>query len=64
MTQASQLAVGLFIFLNVVAAVLAYPASFLADKVPKKDLLALGSVVFALACLASVFQTSNYAIWA
>ena len=38
------------------------PSRYFADKISKRNLLALGYVVFALACIASIFETPNYLI--
>jgi MFS family permease len=59
---ASDLAVLLYLILNVAYALTSYPAGFFADKIPKKYLLALGYVFFALACLASVFEVPKISI--
>ncbi len=61
-TRASELAVLLYVILNVIYAIGCYPAGFFADRISKRNLLALGYVVFALACMASIFETPNYLI--
>lgn len=60
-TSATQVALAFYIFLNVIYAAFSYPAGYLADRVPKKNLLAAGYSIFALACIASVFETPDYA---
>ena len=57
-TSASELAVLLYVVLNVVYAVASFPVGHLADIVPKRLLLAFGYVIFALACVASIFESS------
>jgi MFS family permease len=59
---ASELAVFLYLVLNIVYALASFPAGILADRTSKRNLLALGYVVFALACFASVFETSSLSI--
>jgi len=61
-TQASELAVLLYVILNVIYAVGSYPAGYFADRMSKRNLLALGYLVFALACIVSIFETSNYLV--
>ncbi len=61
-SQATELAVLLYVVLNVIYAVGCYPAGYFADKVSKRNLLALGYFVFALACVASIFESANYLI--
>ena len=61
-TRASELAVLLYVILNVIYAIGCYPAGYFADRISKRNLLALGYVVFALACMASIFETPNYLI--
>jgi MFS family permease len=55
-TGAADLAVLLLLVLNIVYAASSYPAGFLADRVPKKTLLAGGYVLFGLACAVSVAE--------
>ncbi len=61
-TRASELAVLLYVVLNIIYAVGCYPAGYLADKVSKRNLLALGYFVFALACVASIFESADYLV--
>ena len=61
-TRASELAILLYVILNVIYALGCYPAGYFADRISKRNLLALGYVVFALACIASIFETPNYLI--
>ena len=61
-TEASELAVLLYVILNAIYAIGCYPAGYFADRISKRNLLALGYVVFALACMASIFETPNYLI--
>jgi MFS family permease len=61
-SRASQIAVSLYLILNVVYALGSFPAGHLADRMPKRILLALGYFVFALACVASIFETTNISI--
>jgi MFS family permease len=59
-TRASELAVLLYVVLNVIYALGCYPAGYFADKISKRNLLALGYITFALACIASIFESPNY----
>ena len=59
-SRASEVAVSLYLVLNVVYALGSFPAGHLADRMPKRILLALGYFVFALACVASIFETTEY----
>ncbi|MDV3243903.1 MAG: MFS transporter [Nitrososphaerales archaeon] len=59
---ASQLAVLLYLLLNMIYALGSFPAGYLADRVSKRNLLALGYLVFALACIASIFETPTLPI--
>jgi MFS family permease len=59
---ASEFAVSLYLVLNVTYALGSFPAGYFADRTSKRNLLALGYFVFALACFASVFETTNVAI--
>ena len=61
-TRASELAVLLYVILNVIYALGCYPAGYFADRISKRNLLALGYLVFTLACIASIFETPNYLI--
>jgi MFS family permease len=61
-SKASQIAVLLYLVLNIVYALASYPAGNLADRIPKRILLAFGYFVFALACFASIFETVQYSI--
>jgi MFS family permease len=61
-TQASELAVLLYVVLNIIYAVGCYPAGYFADRMSKRNLLALGYFVFALACVASIFESADYLI--
>lgn len=61
-TSAAELAFLLLLVLNVVYAASSYPAGFLADRVPKRYLLASGYVIFGLACFASVFEVPSISI--
>ena len=56
-TSASEFAVLLYVILNAVYAVASFPVGHLADRVPKRVLLASGYLVFALACIASIFES-------
>jgi MFS family permease len=49
--QAGKLAIGLYIFHNVVYAAAAYPVGILGDRVSKKGVLAIGYGLFALMCV-------------
>ena len=44
------MAIGLYIFHNVIYAALSYPAGWLGDRYDKRKLLALGYALFALMC--------------
>lgn len=57
--QASELAVLLYVVLNLVYAIASFPVGHLADRTSKRRLLAIGYVVFALACIASIFESPN-----
>ncbi|MDG6905582.1 MAG: MFS transporter [Nitrososphaerota archaeon] len=59
---ADYLAILLYLILNVVYALSSYASGFFADKISKKYLLASGYVFFALACFASMFETSKLPI--
>jgi len=59
---ASQFAVLLYLVLNVFYALGSFPAGHLADKISKRKVLAFGYFVFALACIASIFETPNFLI--
>jgi MFS family permease len=61
-TQASELAVLLYVILNIFYALGCYPAGYFADRISKRNLLALGYVIFSLACIVSIFETPNYLI--
>lgn len=61
-SRASQIAVSLYLVLNIVYALGSFPAGHLADKMPKRILLALGYFVFALACIASIFENTSISI--
>jgi len=62
--EGSEFAVLLYVLLNLVYAVASFPVGQLADKVSKRGLLASGYVIFALACIASIFEAPNLAILA
>jgi len=49
--HAGRIAIGLYIFHNVVYAVAAYPVGALGDRTSKKTLLAIGYALFAVMCL-------------
>jgi MFS family permease len=49
--QAGKIAIGLYIFHNVVYASAAYPVGMLGDRVNKKPLLAVGYALFAAMCV-------------
>ncbi len=55
--EASEFAVLLYVLLNLVYAVASFPVGHLADRVSKRVLLASGNVIFALACIASIFES-------
>lgn len=59
---ASQLAVLLYLVLNVVYALGSFPAGYLSDRIPKRTLLSVGYLIFGLACVASIFETPNILI--
>jgi MFS family permease len=59
---ATRFAVLLYVLLNLIYAIGSFPAGYLADKVPKRVLLAAGYLIFALACIASIFETPNLLI--
>ena len=61
-SRASQVAVSLYLVLNVVYALGSFPAGHLADRMPKRILLAVGYFVFALACVVSIFETTNISV--
>lgn len=61
-TDAADVAVLLLFVLNLVYAASSYPAGFLADRAPKRVLLAGGYVLFGLACVASVFEIPSIPI--
>jgi MFS family permease len=61
-SRASQIAVLLYLILNIVYALGAFPTGHLADKMSKRILLAFGYFVFALACVASIFETARFFI--
>ena len=61
-SRASEVAVSLYLVLNVIYALGSFPAGHLADRMPKRILLALGYFVFALACVASIFETTDISI--
>ena len=61
-TAASEFAVLLYLVLNIVYAFSSFPAGHFADKMSKRRLLGFGYSVFALACIASVFETANLLI--
>src|SRR5438128_855908 len=58
-TRASQFAVLLYLLLNIVYAAGSFPSGYFADRMSKKNLLALGYSVFALACVASIYETPS-----
>ncbi|MFI5449968.1 MAG: MFS transporter [Candidatus Bathyarchaeia archaeon] len=60
--RASQIAVLLYLVLNIVYALGSFPAGHFADKLSKRNLLGFGYFVFALACIASIFESSNFLI--
>jgi MFS family permease len=49
--QAGKIAIGLYIFHNVVYATAAYPVGMLGDRMSKKPLLAVGYALFAVMCI-------------
>ena len=59
---ASELAVLLYVILNVVYALSSFPAGMMADRFPKRYLLAIGYVLFALACIVSMFEVPYFPI--
>ncbi|MDV3277109.1 MAG: MFS transporter [Nitrososphaerales archaeon] len=61
-SAASQLAVLLYLLLNVIYALGSFPAGYLADRISKRNLLAVGYSVFAFACIASIFESPGYPI--
>jgi len=61
-TQASQFAVLLYLVLNIVYAAGSFPSGYFADRISKKNLLALGYLVFTLACVSSIYETPNILI--
>jgi len=61
-SSASQFAVLLYLVLNVFYALGSFPAGHFADKISKRKVLAFGYFVFALACIASIFETPNFLI--
>jgi MFS family permease len=62
--EGSIYAIFLFVVLNIVYAVVSFPVGHLADRVPKRVLLASGYVIFALACLMSAFETPYFPVLA
>lgn len=60
--RASEVAVSFYILLNIIYALGSFPAGYLADRTSKRNLLGLGYFIFALACIASIFETPNYLI--
>ncbi len=63
-TQASELAVLLYVLLNLIYALGCYPAGYFADRVSKRNILALGYICFVVACVASIFEGPNYLVLA
>jgi MFS family permease len=63
-TNASMFAVLLYVLLNLVYALASFPVGHLADRVSKRTLLASGYFIFALACIASIFETPDLPILA
>jgi MFS family permease len=63
-TEASDVAVLLYLVLNVVYALISYVAGFFADKIQKRYLLGLGYVFFAFACIASIFEVADLRVLA
>ncbi len=61
-TRASELAVLLYVILNLIYALGCYPAGYFADRVSKRNILAFGYLCFVLACVASIFESSNYLV--
>lgn len=57
---ASELAVLLYVILNLIYAIGCYPAGYFADKISKRNILALGYFCFVLACVASIYESPNY----
>ena len=55
--EGSEFAVLLYVVLNLVYALASFPIGHLADRTSKRVLLASGYVIFALACIASVFES-------
>lgn len=54
--EGSEFAVLLYVLLNLVYAVASFPIGYLADRISKRVLLASGYIIFAFACVASIFE--------
>jgi MFS family permease len=54
--EGAEFAILLYVLLNLVYAVASFPVGHLADRVSKRGLLASGYIIFALACLASIYE--------
>jgi len=54
--EAAEFAVLLYVLLNLVYAVASFPIGHLADRVSKRALLASGYIIFAFACVASIYE--------
>jgi MFS family permease len=62
LNEADFFALLLYLILNVAYAATSYGAGFLADRISKKYILALGYGFFASACIASVFESATFPI--
>jgi len=57
--KAGQIAIGLYIFHNVIYALASYPAGALGDRVNKKLLLAFGYALFGAMCIGFLFADGS-----
>ncbi len=55
--RSSEYAVLLYVILNIFYALASFPVGHLADRMPKRRLLAAGYLIFALACVVSISES-------